>query len=433
MEKQWDELFGEEFFISATNEERKYLGLNPITDNWDITQFFSKTNLWYSRTTVFLDGEIIKKIIVEEKKLLQDNAKPVFHSIQESDTNLQTENREYILPLTKKGKPKKISASTINAINPFGCSFYFSLELGQKVSTHMAIYNRRNNLSIAIGEKERTEKIQNDTDFHEFMKYYMASCPTDYFPRIERLRKSKHKTVMYHTGDLFRIEIDRFHYSYGLITGQVNNIRKWKELPENHSLRELMMVPIMVRYYELVTTDSGLSADELSAYPLSRVDICGDNEIIWGTHTIVDHKDLVLQDIEFNLVCNKIQELNPHATVYTYDMLASDGIITSPPTHMLYVEWGTATTFFPYENLSQRMLNYMKEYRSPHGGVSMTISPDNIAQETFNFKNNLLNKENSEIKSELFRCLGLPIDAGFDDFAEKFGGLSKKKILLKEL
>ena len=55
------------------------------------------------------------------------------------------------------------------------------------------------------------------------------------------------------------MEIDRFHYGYGIITGQIKEILKWKELPENHGLRELMMVPIMVRFYDVCTTDDNLS------------------------------------------------------------------------------------------------------------------------------------------------------------------------------
>ena len=44
--------------------------------------------------------------------------------------------------------------------------------------------NLRNNQEIALGEKERVKKIVSDEDFHEFMKYYISTCPDDYFERI---------------------------------------------------------------------------------------------------------------------------------------------------------------------------------------------------------------------------------------------------------
>ena len=44
-------------------------------------------------------------------------------------------------------------------------------------------------------------------------------------------------------------------------------------------------------------------------------------------------------------------------------------------------------------------------------------------------KDNLLNDANKEMREELFRCLQLDANANFDDFANKFGGLTKEEIL----
>ena len=72
----------------------------------------------------------------------------------------------------------------------------------------------------------KISKIRNDADFHEFMKYYMETCPAKYFEKIKELRESRHVTIKYKTGDVFRMELDRFHYGYGIITGQVKEILK---------------------------------------------------------------------------------------------------------------------------------------------------------------------------------------------------------------
>lgn len=432
MATKWDELFGKEFYLVITNEERKYMGLNPVESNWDISQFYSKTNLWHKRTSIFWHDDTIKKIIYEEKRI-SDNV-ITYESIMEYDTELRTENREWLLPLTARGKKKKISATNILVVNPFGCEFHFYLDTANKTSVGMAICNRRNNKEIAIGEADRISKIRNDADFHEFMKYYMETCPVKYFEKIKELRESRHVTIKYKTGDVFRMELDRFHYGYGIITGQVKEILKWKELPENHSLRKLMMVPIMVRFYDVCTTDDNLSVEELAELPLGRVEICGDNDLIWGTHKIIGHKELQKEDIEFNLVCTKIQEFNIHSTVHTYDSFVADGICKYPDSFNLYVEWGTATTIMPYEQISPKLKEYLREYRSPHGGVAMSISNTALkGEESYNFKYNLLNDINKGIREELFCCLQLRPDASFDEFAKKFGGLTKEEILKKKL
>ena len=437
MAVNWDALFGQDYFISITNEERHYLALDPIRDDWDITRYYSKTNIKYTRTTVFWDNDVIKKIIYEENRLPAGQTVPIYRGITEYDTCLKTENREKLIPLTPRGKLKSVTASNILSVDPFGCSFYFSMDRWHSTfqeqkdpNVHMAIYNSRNNGSIAIGERERVDSIRDERGFHSFMQFYISTCPSDYFDRIKHLRSAKHQTIKYRTGDVFRIEMDRFHYCYGLITGQIRDILKWPELPEHHSLRTLMMVPIMVRYYDLITERPDMNAKELSRYQLSRVDICGDSDIIWGRHTIIDHKDLTEDDIEFNLVCTKVQELNSHITMHTYDSFVGDGLIPFPDRYQLYVEWGTATTIIPYDQISERLKEFLSDYRDPHGGVMMGIFPD-VRKERYSSKRNLLNPDNHEMKEELFRCLGLNPDAGFDMFAAAYGGLTKKEILEK--
>ena len=433
MGTKWDELFGKEYYIEITNEERRYLGLDPVMEEWDTTQFYSKTNLWHKRTTVFWEENVIKKVIVEQKKVVSPNNRIIYHSIQEDDTNLSTENREWLLPLTNRGKKKKITATNVLAITPFGCTFHFHLDMHSGASTSMSICNARNDQRIATGEQEKINKIRNDADFHQFMKYYIETCPQDYFERIERLKYSKHKTVKYETGDIFRVEADRFHYCYGLITGQILRIQKWKELPQRHSLQSLMMVPLMIRYYDVETTNPDLSAEELEQYPLGRVTICGDNDIIWGTHTIVGHKELNEDDIEFNLVCCRIKNPDRDIPVHTHDMLVSDGMTEYPESFYLYVEWGTAVTMLPFERISKKLQEYLRDYRSPHGGVSIGIYPEHIQENSFEYKGNLLNDINKEMRMELFSCLGLKQNATFDEFAVRFGGLTKKEILAKKM
>lgn len=432
MATKWDDLFGSEFYFDITNEERRYMGLNSLVDSLDISQFYSITNLWHKRTSIFWFNDTIKKIIVEEKRVSDERV--TYECITEYDTDLQTENREWLLPLTTRGKKKKVNVTNILAVNPFGCGFRFDLETFRDVSASMSIYNYRNKESIAIGEGDKINKIRNNADFHGFMKYYMETCPPNYFDKIKALRENRPVTIKYKTGDIFRIEVDRFHYSYGIITGQVKEILKWKELPEFHSLRTLMMVPIMVRFYDVCTSEDNLSVEDLEYMPLGRVEICGDNDIVWGVHKIIGHKELQKDELEFNLICTKIQRINVNSTVHTYDSLVANGSLEYPDSFKLYVEWGTATTILPYENISSKLREYLKEYHSPHGGVYTGINNIALMGENSNeYKFNLLNDVNKKMREELFRCLMLESDASFDDFAKKYDGMTKEELLKNKL
>lgn len=437
MKWNWNELFGNDYYIQIKNEERKYFGLDEVSPDWDESEFFSKTNICYKRTTAFWERDTIKKVIVEENRMTDDGV-ICSRYYQEFDTVIKTENREMILPLTARGKKKKVSATNILAIIPFGCRFYYSLDsISANPKAYISVCNPRNNQELAIGEAEKIRKIVTPKDFRHFVKEYINTCPEHYFDRVERMRSGKHQTVKYRPGDIFRVEIDRSQYCYGLICGEVQKIKKWDELPERHSMRSLMMVPLMIRFYELVTTNGELKAADLKDIPLSRLKICGDNDIIWGTHLIVDHKDLEINDVEFHLICTKYVNEDCHSTVFTQDFLMKDNLISTPKEYNLYIEWGTATTTLAYSQLSDKLKEYLSDYYCPHGGVSIGIHPDVILvseekkMDIFTYKYNMLEKHNQKLREELFFCLGLERNSDFDDFAEKFGGLKKAEILKK--
>lgn len=73
------------------------------------------------------------------------------------------------------------------------------------------------------------------------MTWYIETCPEDYFEKIKTLKNTVHQTVKFKPGDIFRCELDRFHYCYGLILGKTREIQKWGIFPENHSFIHLMM------------------------------------------------------------------------------------------------------------------------------------------------------------------------------------------------
>jgi len=433
----WNELFGENHFLNISDLHRKYFGINAMDTTWDTTHFLSKTNYNYKRVTLYWSQNIIKKVVVDEYKMLNDG-RIVSVFLTEHDTQLVTENREYLLPLTSRGKKKKVNATNVLAVYPMGCVFQYTLMYYEEgPQAYIFVRNIRSNQELAIGEGDRIHKITSNDEFQSFMEYYIKTCPEDYFERIERMRNSKHVTVKYKPGDIFRIELDRFRYGYGIITGEISKIRKWEELPKRHSLRSLMTVPIMVRNYDLVTTNGNLSVEDLLNVPLDRLSICSDCDIIWGTHPIIGHKKLDKEDLEFNIVCTKHTITNDHFTLFTEESFRNDGLFPKFEEYTLYVEWGTASVELPYSSLSPNLIQLLSNYTSPHAGVSISIRADNwlLSKEErktkYYWKNNLLEEYNKHIKEELFVCLGLDKNASFDDFARKYGGLSKEQILKK--
>ncbi len=430
----FNEMFGKEFYIELMNGERKYFGLNEINSEWDVTTLFSKTNCWYKRVTVFWNLNTIIKVILEEKRV-SDESEVNYHKYTEFDTEIKTDNRENILPLTSKGKPKKLTVNNLLTVTPFGCRFTFVMDSLYEENFIIA-ENPRSNQVLAIGEEETISKIRSNHDFRRFVESYISSCPSDYFDRVDRMRNSKHKkTVKYRVGDIFRVEIDRFNYCYGLITGEVRKIQKWNELPQKHSLRSLMTVPIMIRFFDLITPNGNMTASDLKDVPLTRMDIYSDNDIIWGTHQIVDHKELTPEDLEFDLVCTKFTTQSKNNTVFTEDDFIN--MQKDSKEYNLYIEWGTAATTLSYSQISEKLREFLVNYKSPYGGVQLTVFPylmkmsDTEREKSVSYRFDLLEEHNMDIRNELFLCIGLHENATFNDFANKFGGLTKDEILCK--
>ncbi|MBO4865763.1 MAG: immunity 26/phosphotriesterase HocA family protein [Ruminococcus sp.] len=422
--------------IMLTDDERRYLALDPIDKSWETECIYSALRNLRKRIVMFYDGDTIVKVIEEYSYVNEDTC--VRKGYCEFDTHLKTDKRTMILPLTDRGRAKPITPTNLMAIDPFGCEVDISIP---EEGTSIWAGNRRNSQVLNMGETERIKKIQNDSDFHEFMQYYISTCPDDYFQRIAEIRGLKHQTVKFKAGDIFRCREDREHYTYGLILGKTREIEKWDELPKEHSFRHLMTQPIIVRMYDFVTTDKDMTAQQLKDMPLCPPKICSDGDIIWGRHKIVDHKELVPDDIEFCIHLTRIVTKNEHVTPFTAEMFLREnekkGKKSREPMS-LYIEWGFVSMEIPWADVPDDIRDMVEERNWSDGGVSLGISgaycgmtltqllkkhPRHI------YGGDLHYPENRERFDMVMDFLGLPKGAGYDYFAEKYGGISRQKYI----
>jgi hypothetical protein len=419
------------YTIALTDEERRYLALDPINPSWETVSMFSVTYWLRKRTILFYEGNTLVKVIYEEHSVGEDGI-AVWRNYNEFDTYLETDNRTMLLPLTSRGRAKPITPTNIMAVKPFGCDLIIYLKTNE---SWIAAQNLRNNQKIAIGEKERVRQIMTDADFHEFMRYYISTCPDNYFEYIAVVRNAEHQTVRFTAGDIFRCQVDRTHYAYGLILGKTREIEKWAELPAEHSFRHVMMQPIIVRMYDFVTTDMTMTADDLSGKALRPPKLCSDCDIFWGTHKIVSHKELVPDDIQFCLQLARQFEKNEHITPFTGETFANNAVSAVREPISLYVEWGFASLEIPWNDVPDELRKFLNSGAYYDGGVAMGISADlcgkslaEILKDTpkHMIQHNLLLPENRDKFNIVVRFLGLPDNCNLDDFAEKYGGISRQ-------
>ncbi len=426
------------YCIMLSDEERRYLALDPVDPSWEKVSVYSVTGCLKKRTVLFYEGNTIVKVIYEEYSV-KDDGSYISRSYNEFDTRLETDNRTMLLPLTSRGRAKPVTPTNVMAVKPFGCEFFIFLQNGK---SYIIVRNLRNNQEVMIGEKDRVRKIMSDEDFHEFMRYYIPTCPDDYFERIATVRSMEHQTVKFRAGDIFRCQVDRRHYTYGLILGKTREIEKWKELPEVHSFRYIMMQPVIVRMYDFVTTDKDMTEKELSGMALCPPELCSDCDILWGTHPIVSHKELVPNDIQFQLQLARQIKKNEHFNPFTAEVLVKMSPKEPKPKmnnpRALYVEWGFVSFEIPWENVSDDIRRLLDEGKYFEGGVSLGIRSDlcgrtldDILKESpkHMIRHNLLLPENRDKFNLVMNFLGLPNDCTVDDFAAKYGGITRQQYI----
>ncbi len=430
------------YSVMLTDAERRYLALDPIAPDWETVSMYSVTHQLKKRTVLFYAGSTIVKVIYEEHAVNAEG-ECRWKNYIEYDTRLETDQRTLLLPLTARGSAKPVTPSNVMAVNPFGCHLNIYLEQGK---SRIIAQNLRNHQVIPIGEAARVQKIMSDADFHAFMEYYMNSCPDDYFVLIAAVRDMEHQTVQFQAGDIFRCQADRTHYAYGLILGKTREIEKWDVLPAEHSFRHVMMQPVLVRMYDFVTTDPDMTAEALSDKPLRPAKLCSDCDILWGTHKIVAHKALVPDDIGFPLQLARLWKKSVHVTPFTAEtfvkMSPNEPKRKMSAPSALYVEWGFASFEIPWEKVPEEIRVLLNEGVYFDGGVALDINADlcgkplaDILKETPKhlIQYQLQLPENRDKFNLVMHFLGLPDDATLDDFAAKYGGISRQAYIARAL
>lgn len=376
--------------FKITNKQRNFFGLEPILDTWDVVEI--RKGYW-----IYFEGNIIKKIINIE----------CFRNIssyQEEDHNIETVERKQVIPKTARGKVKKLIVTNIQNRRPTGMSFYINFDSEKGT---IACFNKTNQKSIPI---RFIGKIESQDDWNNWIAGYMNSCPEDYFDRLEIIKSSPHVTIKYKTGDIFRFDIDREYYGFGIIIGNIRKQLKKGMYPQEHPMQNLMMMPLLIRVYRIKTKDKYYPFKELIKKDLSPVYIIADNDIIWGVNEILYNKRLEERDVEFP---EHYQKRFPSINKKDKNVLA----------------WGTGIIL---KGRSKKDKN-LKEYSNR--GVSTGIQSLDILNyidgksDGYNKHFRMFAKENEENRIKTFKFFNLKSNITFNEFAKKTGGMTRKEYI----
>lgn len=368
-----------------TNQERRYFGLEPILQAWQ--RFEIKPGFF-----VYFEEDTIRKTI--SWRTVSGAGYEDFLEYIESDNEIQTRGRQMVLPRTQKGKEKKLNYTSVSAMKPTGCTFRMSLTSPNHPSS-LWVGNTRNSISLPI---VFPDDVKTFATFREWLAEFITICPSDYFDKVERMKHTRHRTVKYFNGDIFRFEIDLEHYGFGLIIGQIRKMQKDGLLRKEHILCSTMGVPLLVRLYKLKTTEKEIDMQKLTSYPLEKTFIMMDNQVIWGAYDIVGSKILQAADIDFPIQAGKS--------------------IDGQNQDYVRICWGPGmmirdnATDFPEPLRNQQLMRH-----GCHFGVGRIDL--NRAIESSREEAGL-----DELEQIAFRYFGVPLDITFDEFNRQHNGMT---------
>ena len=227
--------------FELNNEQRKYLGLIPVEEHWELVKF--DNGIYY-----YFEDDIIRKEIKVSKNY--------YH---ESELNVKTsENRTMILPKTKRGKIKKFNYTATQSFSPFGTYFTFSTD-GVIIANYTT---QRTYYSEIFSEKE---KISLD-NLKKWLDKWMKETTEEDLEEIEEFKNAKRKHCKFNEGDFFAFKISRREWCFGRILMDVSKLRKDEnfEKNKNYGLAHLMGKPLIIKVYHKISDNKNVDLKELS-------------------------------------------------------------------------------------------------------------------------------------------------------------------------
>ena len=227
--------------FELTNEQRKYLGLIPVEEHWELVKF--DNGIYY-----YFEDDTIKKEIKVSKNY--------YH---EAELNEKTaENRTMILPKTKRGKIKKFNYTATQSFSPFGTYFTFSTD-GVIVANYTS---QRTYYSETFTEKEKISL----EDLKKWLDKWMKETTEEDLEEIEEFKNAKRKHCKFNEGDFFAFKLSRREWCFGRILMDVSKLRKDEnfEKNKNYGLAHLMGKPLIIKVYHKISDNKNIDLKELS-------------------------------------------------------------------------------------------------------------------------------------------------------------------------
>jgi len=287
--------------FELTNEERKYLGLIPVEEHWELVKF--DNGIYY-----YFEDDTIKKEIKVSKNY--------YH---EAELNVKTaENRTMILPKTKRGKIKKFNYTATQSFSPFGTYFTFSAD-GVIIANYTS---QRTYYSEAFVKKEN---ISLDA-LKKWLDKWIEESTEEDLKEIEEFKNTKRKHCKFKEGDFFAFKLSRREWGFGRILLDVAKLRKDEnfEKNKNYGLAHFMGKPLIIKVYHKISDNKNIDLKELAECLALPSQAIMDNIFYYGEAVILGNLPLKPEENDmFISVSESISYIDKDIAYLQYGLIYS--------------------------------------------------------------------------------------------------------------
>ena len=372
--------------FELTNEQRKYLGLIPVEEHWELVKF--DNGIYY----YFEDDTIRKEIKV---------SKNYYH---EAELNEKTaENRTMILPKTKRGKIKKFNYTATQSFSPFGTYFTFSTD-GVIIANYTT---QRTYYSEIFSEKE---KISLD-NLKKWLDKWMKETTEEDLEEIEEFKNAKRKHCKFNEGDFFAFKISRREWCFGRILLDVFKLKKDENFKKNknYGLTNLMGKPLIIKVYHKISDNKNIDLKELSKCLALPSQAIMDNIFYYGEAIILGNLPLKPEENDmFISVSESISGIDKNIAYLQYGLIYREIPLSDYEKLIKELKIGAQT-------LRREGIGFVIDtYKLKECIEAKSNSP---FWEKYKKRNvpDLKNPDHIELKRKIFKAFGLDADKTYEE------------------
>jgi hypothetical protein len=376
--------------FELSNNQRKYFGLNPVLDNWTKGIFSGEKNC--NASILYYENNTIKKHI-----------KSTDDEYYEKEYDEKTLNKEYLLPKTKKGKQKKLTASVFERCNPIGV--YCLIEKNGRI----LIGNYTTQKTFYDSGWEYLDQ-ENFIAIADSVNRFIEESPSNHLEDIHKFIIEKRKHHVYKSGDFFRFKINRSQYGFGRVLLDVNRLRKKKMIDAHHGLHLLMGPPVLIKLYAYISDNKDTDPDFLKTLPSLPSDYIMDNVLYYGDYEIIGNMELEDDEYDFPISYGKsISALRPNIVFFQWGLIHLEKPVS------VFSKYIDGKDQNPYGYYS---IGYRPKYNT--SDIQDVIEGKNIYETSRHYRAgyDLRNPKNEKIKNEIMKAFGIDPSLSYGKNAE---------------